>query len=201
MSDEGQPRLRAYSQPNPVIQLPFCDPTRRVTMSVVCAWESSQGEDSIMLEQPENPQNETGNPQPYNQDPPTNPKEITPAIWLQMFNRLNSTLDNLSTEIKELKDFKTKVEPFTQEWNSTVDTDMINTDSRMNNQQFKINLLMNMIINQEERLALAEKHITAAYQGEIRPNLIVHGILEVTDETRSKLLEKVQTFFKEDYGN
>ena len=42
-----------------------------------------------------------------------------------------------------------------------------------------------------------EDRVTAAYKWEIKPNIIIHGIIEHAGENRSKLFELVNAFFKE----
>ena len=75
-------------------------------------------------------------------------------------------------------------------------------DLREENQQqsMKINILTNVVIKQEEKISALENRVTAAYRCEIRPNLIIYGLLEKVDETRETLLKEVYAFFKEKLG-
>ena len=52
-----------------------------------------------------------------------------------------------------------------------------------------------MIINQEERLENVEQRVTAAYQREIKQNLVVHRITEGQNETRQNIMEALKNFF------
>ena len=124
-----------------------------------------------------------------------NPEDVTPARWLTMFNNLNTTLSSLQTEIQGFKTVKDKVDCFSKEWKESVDNEISNKEERADKQQFKINLLINMIINLEEKVTVMEKRATAAYHRELRPNLIVHGITEKKDETRDELFESLKQFF------
>ena len=123
--------------------------------------------------------------------------EITPQKWLEMFNTLNNTLSSLSTEIRELKTFKTSLAAFTPEWKESVDREAKQIDEKIDYQDFQIRLLKNMMINQDEKINILEARLTASYQRELRPNLVIYGILESAEEDRSVLYQKVTDFFKE----
>ena len=44
---------------------------------------------------------------------------------------------------------------------------------------------------------MLEKCVTAAYQREIRPNMIIHGLIEKKEEKREDLKTAITVFFKE----
>ena len=192
---QGQPegqtkRSRALSQPNPQPSLPFCE-NKRITRSVSKIREMMGGNDNEPKESGKGDNGEN-NRIPEVKDP----ESITPATWLSMFNQLNATLSNLSDEIKDLKSLKGKVEHYSNDWKSTVDGDIASHDRRLDSDKFRINLMTNMIINQEERIKILENRVTAAFQREIKPNLIIHGVIEDKEEDRESLFEKVNVFFK-----
>ena len=126
-----------------------------------------------------------------------NPEDVTPATWLVMFNTLNSTLVGLQNDIKELKEIKGTVSTYSTAWKETVDQTLAELDEKSENQDFQVKLLKNMVINQEEKIKFLENKVTAAYEREIKSNMIIHGILEVAEETHDKLLELVSGFFAE----
>ena len=127
---------------------------------------------------------------------PENPEDITAATWLDLFNRLNNTLSTIQEDLKDIKTVKSQVSSFSTEWKESVDTQLATAATKSDSQRFKINLLTNMVINQEERLEVAENRITAAYEHEIKPNLVLHGIPEKAEETKEQLEEEISNFFK-----
>ena len=114
-----------------------------------------------------------------------------------MFQQLNSTLLAIQTDIKDFKSVKEQVSAFSKEWKESVDTELKSIDNRGDKHEFRLNLMANMLINQEEKLQNLEHRVTSSYMREIKPNLIVHGILEDKEEDRSTLVEKTKSFFKE----
>ena len=54
-----------------------------------------------------------------------------------------------------------------------------------------------MVIKQEAQIRELQDKVEASLRREIKPNLIVHGILEDDDEQYPALLEKFKKFFKE----
>ena len=54
-----------------------------------------------------------------------------------------------------------------------------------------------MVINQELKINILERRVTAAYQRELRPNLIIHGILEGKEESQTELLNLIKSFLKD----
>ena len=108
-------------------------------------------------------------------------EEITSDKWLDMFNKLNTTLLTLQSDIQDLKGLKGKVEHFTNEWKESVDKDLTDFESKQDKQEFKIKLLTNIVINQEEKIKLLENKLTMAYEREIKPNVVVSGVDEEKD--------------------
>ena len=192
-------RTRALSQPTVTPQniLPFCSGNRRLTRQATREL-LSQNEMKPEDENQENGDKGEGGtpPLPPAGTEPVNPDDITPAKWLEMFNTLNGTLASLSSETQDLKSLKTKVDQFSSEWKESVDNDLSGKDDIIGQQKFKINLMTNMIINQEERLDTMERRMTMAYQREIKPNLVIHGLIEKKDEQRDELEALIKNFFK-----
>ena len=143
-------RSRAYSQPSIKSQesaLPFCITDRRVTRSATKAWSELVG--SLDLATP-NSCTKMSDPKMDFENYKGNPEDITPATWFGMFSSLNTTLKSLKDKINDLKEVKTHTSVYMTEWKESVDTDLITNESKLKNHQFKINLLTNMLINQEE---------------------------------------------------
>ena len=61
---------------------------------------------------------------------------------------------------------------------------------------FKLKLLTNVVIHQQEKIQELESKLTMAYSREIRANLTIDGLDEQPGENRAKLLEVVEEFFK-----
>ena len=194
-----QPRLRAYSQPNSEQYLPFCEINRRITRSSTTKLLAMAGKQGLDEHNEDNQETnkQTGKLSQEEKEKMGDPELLTPANWFRMFTELNSTLASLQTEITELKTIKGKVSTFSSEWKEAVDVELANIDNKSDKQSFKLKLLMNMMLNQEERIQNLEHRATMSYQREIKPNLIVHGIVEGKDETREELQEKMSKFFKE----
>ena len=123
--------------------------------------------------------------------------DTTPEKWLQMFNTLNTMLSSLQMEIRDLKEVKSQVETYSVEWKESIEKGLADSDLRIDKHEFQVKLLMNMVINQDERIWVMEDRITAAFQREIKANVIIHGLVEQRNETREELLAAVESFFKE----
>ena len=87
-------------------------------------------------------------------DPLKEGEEISPQKWLSLFNTLNNTLGSLQAEIRDLKSLKGKVEHFSTEWKDSVDVGISSLEAKTESQDFKIKLLTNVVIAQEEKIAL-----------------------------------------------
>ena len=124
-------------------------------------------------------------------------EEVTPDKWLTMFNMLNTTLTSLQVQISELAGLKGKVETYSQAWKESVDKDVSELNDEQDRQDMKIKLLTNIVIHQEEKIEQLEKKITAAYEREIRANLITNGLDEDKEESYEKLSESLKSFFKD----
>ena len=128
--------------------------------------------------------------------PKVNPEDITPQMWYSMFVQLNSTLGTLQTQVTDLNSLKGKVENFSIEWKESVDQSIIDLDDKNDQQDFRVKLLTNMVIRQDERIKTLEDRLTAAYQREIKANLKISGLVEKPGETRETLFEMVKQFLK-----
>ena len=121
--------------------------------------------------------------------------EVTPEQWFIMFKSLNGTLISLQQQLSELK--SGKFDHFTKEWKEAVDRGTMITDQKLEYQDFEIRLLKNIVIRQEQQIQLLQSRQSAAYQRELKPNMLINGILPVEEENREVLIKAVQTFFKE----
>ena len=110
------------------------------------------------------------------------PREVTSETWIQMLDNLNTTLTSLKDEITDLKQFKGKLEDFSSQWKSDVDASITSSQSRQEQAEFQIKLLTNTMIRQEEKIASLDKKVTAAYKREIKPNMIIYGLIQSSQE-------------------
>ena len=157
--------------------------------------EGSLGEKAEMSCE-ENQQKNTNGENPVNQNENENEK-TTKEKWLDMFNNLNSTLTQLKTQVSDLAGIKTQVSMYSEYWKDSVDKSLIDIDEKQDKQELKICLLTNIAINQEEKINMLEQKLTAAYEREIKPNLILNGLIEEGEETRTELKDKLDSLFKE----
>ena len=74
---------------------------------------------------------------------------------------------------------------------------LVQQDQKCEKHDFQIKMLMNMMIHQEEWLEVLDSRVTAAFQRELKQNIIILGILEKIDETRKELIGALNTFFTE----
>ena len=181
-------RSRANSQSLNTATPPFLKTSSRKNSSI------SSSEKSKRKMKPELAESET---QIVFEDQEINPEDVSPATWLTMFNTLNTTLAGLQNDIKELHLLKGTVETYFIQWKETVDQNLQDSDNKADNHDFQLKLLKNMVINQDEKIKFLESKVTAAYEREIKPNMIIHGILEIAEEDRDKLLTLVKDFFKD----
>ena len=137
---------------------------------------------------PRTPQ--TGEPEPKKE-------ETMEEKWTNMFQSLNSVISNLTTEVTSLKKVTGNYGLFTEQWKNEIDSHVRVSEDSITNQDFKIKWLTNVIIKQEERIESLEKKLTVIRARELRPNLIISGLVFKDQETREKLKELVITFFRE----
>ena len=116
--------------------------------------------------------------------------------WERIFSQLDKTLKNLTTEVTELKGMKGKVEAFSKEWKETIDSHVEKTETVLEHQEFRINWLTNIVIKQDQKIKELEGKIEGARYRELKPNLIIRGIIEEESETREQLFAKCASFFK-----
>ena len=135
---------------------------------------------------------------PRNQDPrvnfvlPTNEEQ-----WLMMFKTLNSTLTSINTEISDLKKTQGSISSFTPIWKAQIESAISDAADVKDDLSFKVNLLTNVVIKQEQKIQELEDKLKSANQRELRSNLVIEGIEEDPGETRASLQEKVEEFFKD----
>ena len=115
--------------------------------------------------------------------------------WMEVFTKLNNTLSSMQQQISDLETLKGTVSSFTPTWKKGIEEFNETTQSRLDEQEFKIKMLTNIAIKQEQKIEILEDRLTAAYKREIRPNLIVHGILEGRNKARDELFKAVTEFF------
>ena len=109
--------------------------------------------------------------------------------WYETFNALTDTINCLGKEVSDLRRGK-EVKVLSEEWKTTV-------DGTFAKNKFKIDLLTNVVIRQEEKIKVLEDKLQAQYHREIRPNIIIYGVLEPKEETREQLFHTVKAFLKE----
>ena len=127
----------------------------------------------------------------------TTPKEPESNL-LQTITSLSTTLATLQTEINTLKTAKGQFDSlFTEEWKQQVDGYVTQSQMTWVSHEFRLNLLTNIAIKQEQRIDMLEEELSQAYKREIKANMVISGIIEEPNETRALLIEKVGTFFKE----
>ena len=113
-----------------------------------------------------------------------------------MFNQLNNSIVSLSSEVADLKTVAGKIGSYSDQWKAEVDTHINESDDVLSVYDFRIKWLFNIIIKQEQKIEDLEQKVSAIRGREIRPNLMISGIIENNDETRSELETKVSEFFK-----
>ena len=122
-----------------------------------------------------------------------NKKEITNQDWINVFTNLNATLKSTQHDLKGVKG---KTETYSDKWKQEIAANNVAISEKIIDQEYKINLLTNIVIRQDERIKMLEEKMTNNYVKEIRPNLLIHGILEDKDEDHDKLRGLVSDFFK-----
>ena len=198
MSEGILTRSRANSQPNPYLYAPidFGKLRKEKKTQVLSDSDGTEREITTMSN------GDGDNPTPLDNKKEgeaigIDPKDITPETWLNMFNKLNSTLAALQTQITDLQSVKEKVNDYSSNWKESVDHSIVGFDSKNDNQDFQIKLLMNMIINLEDKVHVLESRVSASYKRELKPNIIIHGITEKKEETQENIIDAVAKFFKE----
>ena len=116
--------------------------------------------------------------------------------WMDMFNKLNSTLMTLSTEVTQLKDLKGKVDSYSETWKKTVDSFVETSENAVVDQDLRIKWLTNIVIRQEQKIEELENKLENIKAREQKPNLTVTGILEDPEESRETLIQKSKDFIK-----
>ena len=129
--------------------------------------------------------------------PLSNPPTENELKWMELCSSLNQNLAAIRSDLTELKGIKGKVENFSDSWKNEVDQNLAHYGNETENNTFKVNLLTNIIIKQEERINILERRLTAMHHKELKPNLIIKGLIEKEDENKSSRLEIVKDFFKE----
>ena len=116
--------------------------------------------------------------------------------WLQLFTSLNDNLQAIRKDLSELKGIKGKIETFSQEWKENTD-DKVNTcTNQVESHDFKLKLLTNVVIRQEERIEILERRLTSMHLKDLKPNLIIRGLIEESDEECEDRIQAVKDFFK-----
>ena len=128
-------------------------------------------------------------------------KPVSDGDWWEVFNKLATVLTGVQRELKDLKEIKGNASsPIINEaWKKSVDDVLKLTGkdtSEGSESSFRSKLMGNMIIKQEEQIQELKSRMDSVISKSIRPNLIIHGILEARNETYTELTEKLANFFK-----
>ena len=121
--------------------------------------------------------------------------EVTPEKWLDTFNNLNRVLATLQGEISSLQIFKGELQNFSQVWKEATDRGIKLLEEKVEYQDLQIRMLK---IQQDETIKSIKDRQTAACEREMRPNLLIYGLIpKKNDETRDDLMSLVKDFFTE----
>ena len=82
----------------------------------------------------------------------------------ETLNNLNVTLQSLQIQISQLNNFKGRLDCFSSTWKTSVDTAIENCQGKWDEQDFKLKLLSNIVINQEQKIQMLENKVNAAYK-------------------------------------
>ena len=89
-------------------------------------------------------------------------KPVTEEQWFDLFSSLNTTLNKLSEDVSDLKGFKGKLSSFTPEWKTETDSHLDAVYDNFSQQDFRIKLLTNVVIRQEEKIKALESKLESS---------------------------------------
>ena len=136
------------------------------------------------------------------QTPEKKPEEITPPNssdpkeWMAIFNKLNITLQSMNNDIAELKGLKTSLDSYTPQWQGKIESALVSLENDQQNTDFKVKLLTNVVIRQDQKLQELESRVTTMFEKEKRQNVVIEGIQEKAGEEREDVTQLVKNFFK-----
>ena len=117
--------------------------------------------------------------------------------WWERFKAIHGTLAGVQQELSEVAKIKGKVETFSTEWKEQVDIKVQVLDLCDSDKDYQLKLLANIVIRQDEKIRELEGKVNAMMGKELRPNLVIDGIVEEKEDPQQKLWDKVTAFFKE----
>ena len=128
-------------------------------------------------------------------------KPKTNNEWWDLMQTLTTMLSGVQTEPNNLKSLKGKVETlsnnFTKDWKEDTENKVQVLELCNSDIDFHVKLLTNIVIRLNQKIEELERKVESARLWEIRPNLIIHGLLEGRVEMYTDLIQKVKDFLKE----
>ena len=125
-----------------------------------------------------------------------NKKPVTDNDWWELFNKLATAINGVQRELGNCKGLSGIVELYSEQWKNEVDTKLSATENEENETEFRLKLMANIMIKQDEKIKELESKINQIHRRELRPNLIIQGIIEDRNESYSQLKAKIADFFK-----
>ena len=127
--------------------------------------------------------------------------EVTPEKWLDMFNKLNSTLTVIQQELRSIQSLKSDLINFTPDWKEATDRGIKLLEDKVEYQDLQIKMLKNVVIRQDQTIQTLQERQNSARMRELKPNIVIHGLDQtVIEEDRDKLFEVIKSFFVEKMG-
>ena len=123
-----------------------------------------------------------------------------PTKWYEMFQKLAKAVESLQTKLDRPTGTQAPNSIFTEDWKSYVDSGLEILGSESADSDYRLNLMANIIIRQDESIQDLEGKLSMVRGQQARSNLIIRGILEDKDETRTQCQEKIADFFKTQMG-
>ena len=123
-------------------------------------------------------------------------KPVSNDDWWNIFMDLSAAVNGVKTELIEIRKIKGTVDEFTKTWKPEIDDKVRDLEVCDSNLDYRLKLLTNVVIKQEQQIQNLQAKVEAAYAREIRLNLLIHGIEESIEEGFPQLIEKIDAFFK-----
>ena len=123
-------------------------------------------------------------------------KDFSQEKWLQLVKSLFTTLQEVNLKLEGTEGtFDTNSESQTNLPSIATRLDALEDKSVKEGIKFKI--MLNIIIAQDEKIQNMQQEILLLKKQKAKKNLIIEGLLEQEKETRTELISKVKTLFKE----
>ena len=119
-------------------------------------------------------------------------KDLSPEQWLDMFETLNNTLQQVNSNLQVLEGKHQDSDSLT----ASVANRINSLEEVVRNNGIQQRIMINIMIKQDETIQVLKTELAEIKKKKLNKNMIIEGLLEDQRESKEALCQKVKSFFE-----